>query len=64
MAAYSHIYLYIQHICIQMERTMALQCIYGQEANAHYTKLIQLRYNNTQLPCGGLQHQPSYFAMW
>ena len=55
MAAYGHIYSYIKHICTRMVRAMASQHIYGQEANARYTKLTQLQCNDTQLPHGGLQ---------
>ena len=35
MAAYSHIYLYIQPKCTQIVCKTALQCIHTQEAGAH-----------------------------
>ena len=62
MATYSYIYPYIQCIHTQMVREMTSQYNYSQEADARYTKLTKLRCNNTQLPRGGLQRQPSYFA--
>ena len=46
-----------------MVREKTSQHNYSQEADAHYTKLTKLRYNNTQLSRGRLQQQPSYFAM-
>ena len=41
-------------------RKMTSQCNYSQEADTCYTKLTKLWCNNTQLPCGGQKHQPSY----
>ena len=64
MDTYGYIYPYIQHIYTQIVHTMTSQCIYSQETNVSYTKLIQLWCNNTQVPHGGLQHQSSYFATW
>ena len=64
MAIYGHLYLYIQYIYTQIVHGMTSQCIYSQEADAHYTKLIQLWYNKTQLLCRGLQRQPSYPDTW
>ena len=64
MAVFSHIYSYIQYICTRAGFAMVSQHIYSQEADAHYTNLIQLQYNNTQLLCRGPQHQPSYPSTW
>ena len=64
MTTYDYIYLYIQYIYTQIVHKMNSQCIYNQEAGARYTKLTKLRCNNTQLPRGGLQCQPSYLAKW
>ena len=60
MATYRYIYPYIQYIHTQMVHTMTCRCIYSQEADVHYTKLTQLWCNDTQLPHGGLHHQPSH----
>ena len=51
MATYSHICPYIQYIYIQIVHDMISQCIYSQEADAHYTKLTKLWCSNTQFPC-------------
>ena len=63
MATYSYVYPCIQYIHTQMVHKMTSQYNYSQEDDACYTKLTKLRCNDTQLPCGGLQCQPSYFAM-
>ena len=45
-----------------MVREKTSQYNYSQEADVRYTKLTKLQCNDTQLPRGGLQQQPSYFA--
>ena len=42
MAAYGHIYLYMQPKCTRIVWTIAFQYIYSQEPDVCYTKLIQL----------------------
>ena len=64
MAAYSHTNPYMQPECSQVVLAMALQCIHTQESGAHYTQLKLLWCSATQIPRGGLQRQPSYFATW
>ena len=64
MAAYGHTYSYIQHICTKIVCVIASQYIYRQETDVHYTKIIQLWCNDTQLPCKGLQCQPNYPVTW
>ena len=57
---YTHIYIVYTHLNGVHEMTS--QHNYSQEADVRYTKLTKLQYNDTQLLCGGLQRQPSYFA--
>ena len=54
MATNNHIDPYGQHKYTQIMQKMTSQCIYSQEADACYTKLTLLWYNNAQLPRGGL----------
>ena len=60
MAVYNHVYLYILYVYTQEVHTIASKCTNTHEAGACYTKLTQLPYRATQLPCGGLDRQPSY----
>ena len=64
MATYSHIQPYIQYIHTRMVHKKTSQHNYSQEADVYYTKLTKLWCNDTQLLCGRLQQQSSYFAMW
>ena len=45
-----------------MVHKMISQFINSQEADACYTKLTKLWWNDTQLPHKGLQQQLSYFS--
>ena len=54
MAAYGHICTYIQHLGAREVRETYSQFIHTQEAGVRYTKLTQLQYIRTQLPCKGL----------
>ena len=47
VATYGHIYPCMQYRYTQIVHEMTFQCIYRKEADAHYTKLTNLRCNNT-----------------
>ena len=64
MAEYGYKYPYIQHLDAQNVLETPSQRIHTQETGVCYSNLIQLQCSATQLPRGGLQHQPRYFVTW